>query len=119
MQQKRPNGPRSSNSPAPKSTSGARLPLPWKPFDSVNTESEKRAERLLDQLHRWAMEALELPRAQRDGFIVEVATQYYDDAVRNGLSASQAEEWRKNIDEWLHALIETIEVSGGAAGGHA
>jgi len=39
--------------------------------------------------------------------------------VRNGLSASQAEEWRKNIDEWLHALIETIEVSGGAAGGHA
>jgi hypothetical protein len=85
----------------------------------VNSESEKRAERLLDQLHRWAMEALERPRNQRDGFIVEVATQYYDDAVRNGLSASQAEEWRKNIDEWLHALVETIEVSGGAAGGHA
>ena len=65
------------------------------------------------------MEALDMPREQRDSFIVEVATQYYDDAVRNGLSTSQAEEWRKNIDEWLHALIETIEVSGGAAGGHA
>jgi hypothetical protein len=87
--------------------------------DALNSESEKRAERLLDQLHQWAMEALELSRDQRDAFIVEVATQYYDDAVGNGLSVLQAEEWRKNIDEWLHALIETIEVSGGAAGGHA
>lgn len=85
----------------------------------MNSDSEKRAERLLDQLHQWAMEALEMPRAQRDAFIVEVATQYHDDAVRNGLSTFQAEEWRRNIDDWLHALIETIELSGGAAGGHA
>src|SRR5689334_6660792 len=60
---------------------------------TMNGDSEKRAERLLDQLHQWAMEALEMPRDQRDAFIVEVATQYHDDAVRNGLSASQAEEW--------------------------
>lgn len=85
----------------------------------MNSDSEKRAERLLDQLHQWAMEALELPREQRDAFIIEVASKYYDDALRNGLSSSQAAEWRKNIDEWLRALVETIEVSGGAAGGHA
>ena len=85
----------------------------------MNSDSEKRAERLLDQLHQWAMEALEVPRDQRDAFIVEVATKYHEDAVRNGLSTSQADEWRHNIDEWLHALIETIELSGGAAGGHA
>ena len=85
----------------------------------MNSDSEKRAERLLDQLHQWAMEAIEMPRSQREGFIVEVATKYYDDAVRNGLSPVQAEDWRRNIDEWLHALVETIEVSGGAAGGHA
>jgi hypothetical protein len=85
----------------------------------MNSDSEKRAERLLDQLHQWAMEAIEVPRSERDDFIVEVATKYYEDAMRNGLSASQAEEWRKNIDEWLHALVETIELSGGAAGGHA
>jgi hypothetical protein len=85
----------------------------------VNSESEQRAERLLEQLHQWAMEAIEMPRDKRAGFIVEVAGKYYDDAVHNGLSASQAEDWRKNIDQWLHALVETIEVSGGAAGGHA
>jgi hypothetical protein len=86
--------------------------------DELNNDSEERAERLLDQLHQWAMEALEVPRDQRDAFIVDVATKYQEDAVRNGLSESQADEWRQNIDEWLHALIETIEVSGGAAGGH-
>jgi hypothetical protein len=85
----------------------------------VNSESEQRAERLLEQLQQWAMEAIETPRDEREGFIVKVAGKYYDDAVRNGLSASQAEDWRKNIDHWLHALVETIEVSGGAAGGHA
>ena len=85
----------------------------------MNSDSEKRAERLLDQLHQWAMEALEIPRDQRDAFIVEVAIKYQEDAVRNGLSALQADEWKRNIDEWLHALIETIELSGGAAGGHA
>jgi hypothetical protein len=85
----------------------------------VNSESEQRAERLLEQLHQWAMEAIEMPRDERDGFIVDVARKYYDDAVHNGLNVSQAEDWRKNIAEWLHALVETIEVSGGAAGGHA
>ncbi|MGZ5090304.1 MAG: hypothetical protein ACXWCY_25745 [Burkholderiales bacterium] len=85
----------------------------------MNSDSEQRAERLLEQLHQWAMEAIEMPRSKRDDFIVEVARKYYDDAVRNGLNVSQAEDWRRNIDEWLHALVETIEVSGGAAGGHA
>ena len=85
----------------------------------MSTESEKRAERLLEQLHQWAMEALDVPRGERDTFIVDVATRYYEDAIRNGLSASQAEEWRKNVDDWLRTLVETIELSGGAAGGHA
>jgi hypothetical protein len=85
----------------------------------VNTDSEQRAERLLEQLHQWAMEAIDLPREERDAFVVQVAAKYYDDAVRNGLTTMQAEDWRKNVDEWLHSLIETIEVSGGAAGGHA
>ena len=85
----------------------------------MNADSEQRAERLLAQLHQWAMETLEMPRGERDAFIVDVATRYYEDAVRNGLSAAQAEEWRKNIDEWLHSLVETIELSGGGAGGHA
>jgi len=85
----------------------------------VNSDSEQRAERLLEQLHQWAMEAIDLPREQRDAFVVQVAAKYYDDAVRNGLTTMQAEDWRKNVDEWLHSLIETIEVSGGAAGGHA
>ena len=83
------------------------------------SDSEQRAERLLGQLHQWAMEAIELPRAKRADFVREVSQQYYDDAVKNGLSVTQAEEWRHNIDEWLHSLIEVIETSGGAAGGHA
>jgi hypothetical protein len=85
----------------------------------VNESREDRAERLLGQLHRWAMEAIEMPREQREVFIAEVATQYYDDAVKNGLSAVQAEEWRENIDDWLHSLVDAIETSGGANGGHA
>ncbi len=84
----------------------------------MNTYSDTRAERLLEQLHQWAMEALDVPREQRDAFIVEVAKKNYEDAIRNGLSAIQAEEWRRNVDDWLHSLVETIEVSGGAAGGH-
>ena len=83
------------------------------------SDSEQRAERLLGQLHQWAMEAVELPRAKRAAFVAEVSQHYYDDAVKNGLSPTQAEEWRRNIDEWLHSLIEVIETSGGAAGGHA
>jgi hypothetical protein len=85
----------------------------------LNESREGRAERLLGQLHRWAMEAIEQPREQRDAFIVEVATQYYDDAVKNGLSEAQAEEWRENIDDWLRSLVDAIETSGGATGGHA
>ena len=81
--------------------------------------SEQRAERLLGQLQQWAMEAIELPRDSRAAFIGDVSQQYYEDALKNGLSASQAEEWRRNIDEWLHSLVEVIETSGGAAGGHA
>ena len=86
---------------------------------AVSDDRESRAERLLGQLHRWAMEAIELPREQRDEFIVGVATQYHDDAIKNGLGSAQAEEWRENIDQWLHSLIEVIETSGGAGGGHA
>ena len=85
----------------------------------MTDDREGRAERLLGQLHRWAMEAIELPRDEREAFIAQVATQYHDDAIRNGLAAAQAEEWRTNIDEWLHSLVEVIETSGGAAGGHA
>ena len=85
----------------------------------MGNDSEERAERLLGQLHEWAMEAIGMPREERAAFITEVATKYYDDAVQNGLNALQAEEWRKNIDEWLHALVEVIETSGGADGGHA
>jgi hypothetical protein len=85
----------------------------------LTDERESRAERLLGQLHRWAMEAIELPRDERDEFIVQVATQYHDDAIKNGLGAAHAEEWRKNIDDWLHSLVEVIETSGGAGGGHA
>ena len=82
-------------------------------------EPESRAERLLGQLHRWAMEAMELPREQREGFIADVATRYHDDALKNGLAPAQAEAWRTNVDEWLHSLVEAIETSGGAGGGHA
>lgn len=85
----------------------------------MSEDSAQRAERLLGQLHRWAMETMELPREKRGDFIVAVAAQYYDDAVKNGLGAAQADEWRANIDDWLHTLIEVIETSGGAAGGHA
>jgi hypothetical protein len=85
----------------------------------MSESREGRAERLLGQLHRWAMEAIERPREEREAFIGEVATQYYDDAVKNGLSASQAEEWREHIDDWLRSLVDAIETSGGATGGHA
>ena len=85
----------------------------------MSADSEARAERLLGQLHQWAMEAIELPREKRDAFIGGVASQYYDDAVRNGSTAGQAEEWRAHVDDWLHTLVDTIETSGGAAGGHA
>ena len=82
-------------------------------------EPESRAERLLGQLHRWAMEAMELPREEREDFIVEVAGRYHDDALKNGLAPAQAEAWRRNVDEWLRSLVEVIETSGGAGGGHA
>ncbi|HUP94679.1 MAG TPA: hypothetical protein VM164_07215 [Burkholderiales bacterium] len=85
----------------------------------MESDSEQRAERLLGQLHEWAMEAVGMPREQRVAFIAEVAAKYYDDAVQNGLNVLQAEEWRRNINEWLHALVEVIETSGGAGGGHA
>ena len=85
----------------------------------MTDESGSRAERLLGQLHRWAMEAMELPREARDEFIVEVATRYHDDALKNGLAPAQAEEWRTNIDDWLRSLVEVIETSGGGGGGHA
>ena len=81
--------------------------------------SEERAEKLMGQLHQWAMEAIDMPRTRREAFIVDVAEKYYDDAIKNGLSASQAEEWRDSISDWLHSLVEVIETSGGAAGGHA
>lgn len=83
------------------------------------TQSEERADKLLGQLHQWAMEAVEMPRARREAFIDEVAGRYYEDAVKNGLSASQAEEWRESVADWLRSLVEVIETSGGAAGGHA
>lgn len=83
------------------------------------SDSEQRAARLLGQLHQWAMEAIELPRDSRSAFVSDVSQQYYEDALRNGLSESQAEAWRRNIDDWLRSLIDVIETSGGAAGGHA
>lgn len=85
----------------------------------MTDDRERRAERLLGQLHQWSMEAVDLPREERGEFIREIAAQYYDDAVKNGLSSAQAEEWRENINEWLHALVDAIETSGGATGGHA
>ena len=83
------------------------------------TQSEERADKLLGQLHQWAMEAVEMPRARREPFIAEVAGHYYEDAIKNGLSVSQAEEWRESVGDWLRSLVEVIETSGGAAGGHA
>lgn len=81
--------------------------------------SEERAEKVLGQLHEWAMEAVEMPRPVRETFIEKVAEQYYDDAIRNGLSSDKAEEWRQHVSTWLRSLVEVIETSGGAAGGHA
>jgi len=83
------------------------------------TPSEPRADKLLGQLHQWAMEAVELPRAKRAAFIEGVAAQYYEDAVKNALSEIQAEEWRTSVGDWLRSLVEVIETSGGAGGGHA
>jgi hypothetical protein len=82
-------------------------------------ESEQRAEKLLGQLQQWAMEAVEKPREQRSDFILEVAARYYEDAMKNGLSQTQAEQWRLSVDEWLRALVNVIETSGGAEGGNA
>ena len=81
--------------------------------------SEERAERLLGQLQQWAMEAMDLPRDRREAFVLEVADRYYDDALKNGLGTSRAEAWRDSVSEWLRALVEVIETSGGAGGGHA
>lgn len=82
-------------------------------------DSEHRAEKLLAQLQQWAMEAVEKPREQRNNFTLEIAAKYYDDAIKNGLSQSQAEEWRRSVEDWLRSLVEVIETSGGAAGGNA
>jgi len=82
-------------------------------------DSEERAESLMGQLHHWAMEAVAKPRDERRDFIVEVAGKFYEDAVKNGLSEAQAEEWRMSVEDWLGSLVEVIETSGGAAGGHA
>ena len=81
--------------------------------------SEDRAERLIGQLHQWAMEAIQTPRGQRDSFIAAVAARYYDDALGNGLDKTQAEDWRRSVEEWLRALVNVIETSGGAGGGNA
>ena len=81
--------------------------------------SDERAERLLSQLHEWAMQAMELPRAERETFILGVADRHYEDALQKGLTKQQAEAWRASVGEWLHALVDTIETSGGAGGGHA
>lgn len=83
------------------------------------SDSDQRAERLLAQLQQWAMEAVALPRERRAGFIGDVSREYHDDALRNGLTANQAEAWRRNIDEWLNSLVDVIETSGGATGGNA
>ena len=47
------------------------------------------------------------------------AAELYEDALKNGLSEAQAEAWRDNVAEWLRALVDVIETSGGAEGGHA
>lgn len=85
----------------------------------VHMRSDERAEKLLGQLHQWAMEAVQLPRENREAFIADIAAKYYDDAISNGHSASKAEDWREHIREWVSALVEVIETSGGASGGHA
>ena len=81
--------------------------------------NDARAEQLLGQLQQWAMEAVERPRGEREAFIADVAQRYHDDAVKNGLTASQAEAWRESVCEWLRALVDLIETSGGAGGGRA
>jgi hypothetical protein len=65
------------------------------------------------------MQAIDLPRHERETFILGVADKHYEDALRNGLAEPQAEAWRASVCEWLRALVETIETSGGAGGGHA
>jgi len=80
--------------------------------------SDERAERLLGQLHQWAMEVVERPREEREALIGEIAARYHEDAVKNGLSASQATAWRDSVEEWLHQLVDVIETSGGSTGGH-
>ena len=81
--------------------------------------SEERAERLLGQLQQWAMEAVERAREDREPFIHAVAREYYEDAIRSGLTQSQAEAWRESVSEWLNELVAVIETSGGGTGGHA
>ena len=51
-----------------------------------------------------AMQAIEIPRDERNAFIVEVAAKYHDDAVRNGLSGVTAQEWRET-SMLAHALM--------------
>jgi hypothetical protein len=85
----------------------------------AGVSTEERAEQLLGQLHQWAMEAVELPRSRREAFVIDVAEQYYEDALKNGLGTSQAKAWRDSVGEWLRALVDVIETSGGAGGGHA
>ena len=60
-----------------------------------------------------------MPRERRTAFIEDIAARYYEDALKNGLTPAQAASWRDNVSEWLAALVEVIETSGGAAGGHA
>lgn len=81
--------------------------------------TEERAERLLGQLHQWAIEAVEVPREERPAFIEDIAKRYYDDALKNGLIESQAASWRENVAQWLAALVDVIETTGGAGGGRA
>jgi len=87
--------------------------------EDAGVSTEERAEQLLGQLQQWAMEAVGLPRSRREAFVIEVAEQYYEDALKNGLGASRAEAWRDSVGEWLRALVDVIETSGGAGGGHA
>ena len=80
---------------------------------------DERAERLLSQLHEWAMQAMELPRGERETFILGVADRHYEDALQKGLTAQQAEAWRANVGTWLRELVDVIETSGGGSAGHA
>ena len=80
---------------------------------------EDRAERLLSQLHEWAMQAIELPRTERESFILGVADRHYEDALTKGLTKQQAEAWRANVGTWLRELVDVIETSGGGSPGHA